>query len=45
MSIAIISLGSLTFVYKHPISGRVDRAFATKTVETGLIPGRVRKKL
>ena len=27
-----------------PISGRVDRAFATETVDTGSIPGRVKPK-
>ena len=27
-----------------PISGRVDRALATKAVDSGLIPGRVKPK-
>ena len=29
------------FAAKQPISGRVDRASATETVDSGSIPGRV----
>ena len=32
---------SLVGVYFQPISGRVDRASATETVDSGSIPGRV----
>ena len=32
------------FPFDKPISGQVDSAFATETVDSGLIPGRVKPK-
>ena len=35
---------SFFFTTRQPISGRVERASATETVDTGSIPGRVKPK-
>ena len=35
---------STTMAGTEPISGQVDRASAAKTIESGLIPGRVKPK-
>ena len=49
MMMMIMFQPSLLFTCRYlesnpPISGRVDRAFATEAVDTGTIPGRVKPK-